>query len=430
MKKYIFISVFFFLMFFLSACSKPMPEGRFPFDQTPTNEGEVSVMSTRTKTVLPTPESTETYTLISTPFPEVEVDNDYFIYSVDYGDRTMFLYDLENVTQHEIFGDYLVGQFAISSRNQIAFTTMDVDKERIYLSVYPYEIEQTRLIFESSNDCFALGWSPTGQYLSYYCRENGQQKLYIWNGYISFPIYESVANIHEFGWGNNNRLAFVDTERNEGRSYGEVYIWNEIRILNVSQNPDRDNKSVSWSKDGKLAFLSEGEDDIDILIWDGQSMENGMPDRNTYRIISSAELDYYSHPIWKSNNELSFSENMPDNPDSDYRTVKTYLWDSGEIASTSEKIRTNCSRSTDDYLSCVDYSSMTVYVMDNNGDVVFEAKGHSQPAWWSNGNLLYCEYKDDLHILNMWDREQIIELNRGYGIEVEWINGQVLCNWG
>jgi WD40 repeat protein len=321
MKKNIFISVFFSFMFFLSACSKPVPEGGVVFEQTMTKE-VATLAPAQTKTVSPTLSPTETPTATTPPFISLSEGEDYFVYSTikNPPELEYYLFLPELGQKYKIFSDRKIYSYSLNTNNQLAFVTDCEDGHAIYLDKFPFTGNNLQKIVGDTNTFYdLLSWSDDGKYLALVQLQHQLFQIMIWDGENLIPVYTFQNQINDAIWSKDNRLAFVVHQFDcENCDHGEVYVWDGDRTLNVSNNAESEDGFPAWSNDGQLAYQSESENEYSIFVWDGKSLINDLPNRYKIETGDSIHLWYTSIPSWTDKNQLLFESTSLENQDSDH----------------------------------------------------------------------------------------------------------------
>ncbi len=246
-------------------------------------------------------------------------DHDMLIYVVkNYGEsaNAQVLYDPDADVRTPITGiklDAFWTRFSFSSDRQLAYMVGDRGDADIYMwDSEVADAASVNITASPGTDDVPLGWSPDGRYLAFTSAQAGQSAaLYLWDGATVTNITsDSGATISgvDVAWGADNQLAFTAWFTGSAGAYsGEVYLWNGEQVLNVSQNPTAEDRAPAWSADGRLAFLSARNGEDDIFVWDGVSMKNGLPDRDTFVNVAPERTGYYSYPTWTNDGRLAFT---------------------------------------------------------------------------------------------------------------------------
>jgi Tol biopolymer transport system component len=407
-----------------------MPTNTVP----PTPLPSQTALPSSTATLEPTSIPALTPSQTATPSQHLvsEAAGDYLIYMIG---RRLTFYDPAENLHVPIVPDWEVSAYSISSNNVLAFSSEHDGDLDIYLLDYPFtENEPRNITNELDTDDRVELWSPDGQLLVFESKISfSQKKLSIWDGKAISNIYEYQGHLHEYDWSIDGRLVFTESYSFTGDDKpAEIFLWDGDTVTNVSQNPSGEDRSPVWSKDGQLVFNSCQETSCNILVWDGISILNGLPDKSTYQNIAHDLTGYYSRPVWTSSGTLSFSSGAD----------KIYEWDGKtvtEISNNPNFANVGQSWSKDGYWAFTTHyysNEHNLYIRDVQNQTILETKGLFTPEWSNEGYLMYCIYdrSDDgsTWTLSIWDRESIhsvIEIDEY--IWASWPNGNfVYCSNG
>ncbi len=263
-------------------------------------------------------------------------------------------------------------------------------------------------------------------------RQDGST-LSIWNGQSSSQIAQSPAGIGEITWSTDDRLAFTIfysySSPHDG-DYSEVFIWDGNTTVSLSQNPTGGDRYPAWNENGQIAFLSERNEEHDIYVWDGVSINNDLPDVNTFSKIAPYLIGYISHPVWTNTGSLTF-ESSGEAPGSG---VQIYKWDGNSAVNISQNpdLHNGGQRwRSDGYWVFVTYfsSEQLIYIRDKENQTVLTTEGQYVPAWSTSGYLMFCVKAPSGWTLSMWDGKGVINIAQGNTIAASWSNGEsVFCS--
>lgn len=354
-------------------------------------------------------------------------ENDYFVYLVDW---RLFFFEMENERKLQIIPDGFVSEFSLSSDNRLAISVSNNGKSKISILDYPFtDPTPIDIPLDPLSENTQLSWSPDGKYLVFDSVNKTTKKLLVWDGEnVVSLIYYFDASVGEFAWSPDNDLAFTDFT-SSGDS--EVYIWDGLKVSSVSQNKSGIDRFPVWSQDGRLAFLSERDDEYDIFIWDGVSKESGVPDVKTFTNIAPDLTDYYSEPVWIDSNSLVFGGSDVWN-----MHIQIYEWDGQTAANISQNPFSHNGGQTWDkngHWAFVTFfsSSQDLFIRDKFNRTILKTKGQYTPAWGQSGRLLFCVPGDSHWTLSMWDGKNTVDITHGGFIEAKWNNGAgVFCSNG
>jgi Tol biopolymer transport system component len=282
-------------------------------------------------------------------------------------------------------------------------------------------------------------WSPDGRYVAFttYSNENADRQIYVWDGKSSVNILPQeivnttqVFNYH-LAWSPDGRLAFSIEYSDSAPS--DIYLWDGQQTVNVSQNPTYINREFAWSADGQLAFLSGTDSSDNLLLWDGVTLKDGQPDKESFVSIAPEMIGFFSPPTWTSQNQLVFSALAAEDSN-----PQIYVWD-GEAA-------TNISQNPDEdnrnalwsadgrwVFTNNDLRDQFVYVKDTDNQSLLMTRGtnYFMPVWSSGGVLAFCRLDEPDWVLAVWDGQDIHEVARGASIRGQWQSGvSILCSSG
>ncbi|MBI5294047.1 MAG: PD40 domain-containing protein [Chloroflexi bacterium] len=397
----------------------------------------VDIINTNTpRILLPTSTLYVSPTVAETPAQlySATENNDYLVYrpALQIGKPQLALYDLKNnkyiyTEVSPTNNDWYVNSFSLSKDNRLAYEKDD----NIYIWDYPFvENAQTEIIFDkpSTTEKGILSWSLDGHYLLLTGVQAGIKKLFLWDGKNFLEMYNHQREVYSYyaTWGNDGKLAFTEYFTPNGNA-SEVFVWDGKDVFSLSQNPS---KSPAWSKDGKLAFLSNQNGEYNIFVWDGVSKTNDMPDIETFSRPDST-ISPFPHLTWTNSGSIVFRGRGK----TDLHT-QIYEWD-GEttrnISQTPSIDNYGLAWGNDRYWSADGY--YTVYVHDNTNRIIFETKGTAS-RWTQGGLLIFCRHVGNVRndwTLSVWDGKNIVDVTHGIDIEAKWTNsnGQsITCTYG
>jgi hypothetical protein len=266
--------------------------------------------------------------------------------------------------------------------------------------------------------------------------DTDSDKIYVWNGKTVINITpDDKANIgptYDLDWSSDGRLAFSMGYRiTADKLSSEIYLWDGNSIINLSQNPSADEVAPTWSDDGRLAFQSRRDDDFDILVWDGVSLKEGLPDTETFINIAPELSAYYSFPRWTRDGRLVFiSQGSKDSH------AQIYAWDGETVTDISQNPTLHNGSpvwSEDGRWAWTTFfsSRQLLYVRDADNRTLLVTEGESTPAWSLEGQLMFCKRGTVGWILSVWDGQQIAEIAQGREIRAQWPGGAgVACSSG
>jgi Tol biopolymer transport system component len=367
------------------------------------------------------------------------LSNDYLVYIINksYDEpRHLVFYDPFINTHTPLLVDWEIDHISLSGKNRLAFTSSREGKSNIYILDYPFTNNTPiNITSETSAEYNLFSWSPDGHYLAFESVRGDEKTLYIWDGRNTVEIHRYREAIGEITWSLDGRLAFTEfytfTFPYSGDAT-EIFIWDGNSTTSVSQNPTGGDRQPAWSKDGKLAFLSERDGKYEIFTWDGVSKNKSVPIIDLHK--NTAQVSYYSSPTWTNSGSLTFC--ATESAD-EHHFVQIFEWNGRATTNISQNPNMHSCGQTwrsDGYWSFVTFFSgeQLVYVRNNTNQTILKTKGQYAPTWGPNGLLTFCtpDISNDW-ILSMWDGDSVLEITRGYFILAMWNNGEyVFCSHG
>lgn len=395
----------------------------------------VNIIKTNTPTILPTSTLYVSPTVAATPTQlyKATEKNDYLVYLAvpQIGNKQeAALYTPENNKYTQVLTTTRSSSsFSLSKDNRLAFEKGG----NIYIWDYPFaENTQTEIVFNKppTTEKAILSWSLDGRYLLLAGVQAGNKKLFLWDGKDFLEIYNPQREVSSYHatWSNNGMLAFteyfVDNTSWEVR-FGGFFVWDGKNVVNFSKQPLT---LPAWSKDGQLAFLSYQNQKYSILIWDGESINNGVPDIKTLT-APDLELSVNSYPTWTNSGSIVFTGRGKTDSHS-----QIYEWDGRTIRNISQTPSIEFYFPVwrnDGYWSATVDSGYTIIVRDNANQTVLETRGYNS-KWTQSGLLVFCNYKNN-HTLSVWNGKNIVDVAHDDYVFAKWTNSNgesILCTYG
>lgn len=436
--------VLFLCLGLLLASCQPNPTLQptsMPMSSNPTNTPPPTFTPIPTRTPTPTFTLTPpTFTSTPSPSPEPTLStdtnekNDYLVYVVNEikpsisSKPQLMLYDPATNETHVLFTNWVNNSFSLSKDNRLAVEKDD----NIYVWDYPFEENTlTKIIFHGSPTTkkAVLSWSLDGRYLLLTGVQEGGNKLFVWDGKNIFDIYNYQGVIFSYGttWSDNDELAFTERFTDYISDWGDIYVWDRKNIVKVSQNPSA---FPAWSNDGQLAFLSYQNRAYTISVWDGKSTNNGAPDIKTLA-VPDIEVTVNSYPAWTNAGSIVFTGRSK----TGNHQEEVYEWDGQTTRNISQTPSIDLFALTwrnDGYWSAVTDLGRIVIVRDNINRTVLETKG-SYSKWTQSGLLVFCNYKDNHHMLSIWNSKGVVDVAHGDYVYSMWTNSNgkfITCTYG
>jgi Tol biopolymer transport system component len=342
------------------------------------------------------------------------------------------LYDPRNNRTTTLLSDIDFLDFEFSADGRIAFSSDREGNADIYiLDINSPDSPPVNISQNALTGNYPLAWSANGHYLAFRSTQNDSPQntlIYVWNGEksINIPLGNN-AEFYDAIWSRDGRLAITVRYAPSTRLGSEIFMWDGNSITNVSQNPIGDDAAPAWSADGRLAFISEQNGVYGIWVWDGLTVKNGVPDVTASTNIAP-NLIPIAAPIWTSRVLLAFEALNRDSSE-----IRVYQWDGETVTTISpnpDSYNGSSRWSPDGKWAYVSFASRPVMlvVRDSESRVLFTTPSRSDPAWSSDGNLIFC---DENMVLTMWDGQDIIEIAQGNEIFAQWQSGSdVACLYG
>jgi WD40 repeat protein len=370
--------------------------------------------------------------------PEPSVDRlVYTVFNYDDGTTSLMLYEPDKGKSTPILVDVDFRDFSFSVDGRLAFSSGKEGNGEIY--VIDIQTENSQPISLTQNPAtygHPLAWSPDGHYLAFESfQSGGVREICVWDGEQTIVVtpedMPGTANSYRAYWSNDGRLVFeVFYGYSSDDIPSEIYLWDGHKTVSLSQNPTGEDRYPAWSADGQVAFLSDWNGDYDVFVWDGVSVKNGIPNRDTFTNVAPDLTAYYSRPAWTNTGLLSFGATPPQEHYS-----QIFVWDGQTATNISDNpgLHNGSQRWHDngDWAFATFFSSQQLmYVRDKENQPLLTVEGYSS-VWNSDGYLIFCHYGQMGWILSLWDRQRVIEIVRGYEIRAQWQSGsRMICSSG
>ena len=237
-----------------------------------------------------------------------------------------------------------------------------------------------------------------------------------------------IPQSFDIAWSSDGRLAFTvwfGSSSHDPRS--EIYIWDGETTFNLSQNVDAEDREPVWNTDGEVVFGSTLDNTYILLLWDGVSYADGLPDVSSFTKIAPHLHVHSPFSVWVNDDQLAFEVFGPEESD-----IQIYIWDRqtwSNISRNPDAYNVTAQWSRDGYWAFV--ADQQLYVRDARNSTVFVTRG-SSPAWSAGGNLAFCsrDGRSDWK-LSRWDRASVSTLMQGDEIFAQWRSGQTaVCSNG
>lgn len=371
-------------------------------------------------------------------------DEDVLAYSIfRYGEgTTLNLYDTSSHENTILYQSDDRLHFVFGSNGRIAFSTgwtWENNGELFTLDTTESESPLFNLSQELEIEGYPLGWSDDGNYLAFASEidEGQQQAIYIWDGtaVIDVTPQNTLGNPQSFdvAWSSDGRLAFtVWFGYSNGDPHPEIYLWDGKATLNLSQNADAEDREPVWNGKGEIVFGSIKDNEYILLLWDGMSYDDGLPDVTSF-VRVAPQLEIYSpYSTWVNDDLLTFSASARQGSH-----VQVYTWNrqiSLNVSQNPDAHNGGSRSSYDGYLAFVTFFSelQRLVVLNERNEPVLETHGQYAPAWSSGGTLVFCRRNDrsGWNLLR-WDRASVSTLVQGDEIFAQWRSGQAtVCSDG
>lgn len=303
----------------------------------------------------------------------------------------------------------------------LVFQSHDGDNRILYVWDTDKQMKITLYGLSNMQEPYSFAWSPDGQYLAFgLYQQDLTRLLYVWDG-------ESVINItpadiittpthYGFAWSFDGRLAMQVTIFNDNLSMSEIYIWDDDTIMSLTQDWQQVYQLGPWNTQGELVYaICSVEYECDILIWDGVSFRDGLPDKSTFTKIPQPIRVAFNW-LWDIENRLMFTDA------NEFGREEIYRWDRENVVNMSQNPDNHNGGpylSHDGRWAFVTFfsSEQLIYVRDSENNTLLVSSGQYTPAWSSDGYLMFCKPN---WVVNLWDGQQIIEVTKGGDIWAQW----------
>jgi Tol biopolymer transport system component len=347
--------------------------------------------------------------------------------------QPLTLYDPRAKTHTPLFDGIAVGAFSFSATGMLAFAAQPEGDSEVYIwDVHAPDNPPINISRNSERQDYPLSWSPDGRYLAFEADDGQRDFVFVWDS--KSPDLSSVEiletdTVHGFdaAWSPRGQLAISVAYIYD--DHDEIYLWDQNTTMNLSQSPDRDERRPMWSVDGRLAFLSRLDaDHYDILVWDGTTFKNGLPDKETFLNVASGLPLQWSNPTWTTDGLLAFEGYGDGNA-----MTQIYLWNgeaSLDISRIPDQHNGLAEWAADGRWAFVNFFSAEqfLYVRDADNNTLLKVQAQYRPAWSLNGLLMYCVWG---WTLSVWDGQHIDEIVQANDIQAQWQGGDhVTCSFG
>lgn len=358
-------------------------------------------------------------------------------------DGSLMLYDPDYRLSTGIINSN-IGGFEFSIDGHIAYSQVyQNDVEIFVLDIHALNRAPINVTNNPTMTDSPRAWSRDGRYLAYvsYQDRNDDQQLYIWDQETGISLNITPENMgatarnYQLAWSYDGRLAmtiFYTASNLDAESPSEIYIWDGNTTFNLSQSLIDHDYAPAWHTDGQLAFSSRRDDETpSILIWDGTSFKNNLPDADTFtRIVPELTLYYFAR--WTTDGLISISGES-----SNDTHQQIYLLDGGTTTNVSQNPTLHNGGQTwssnGNWAFVTFFSSQqSIYVRDADNNTLLSTDGQSIPAWNASGDLVFCHRDSSGWGLSVWDGNDVHIIKRGWEIYAQWQGGtsSVVCSSG
>ncbi len=330
------------------------------------------------------------------------------------------------------------GYIAFSQSNRLFLTNVVADGSTLMdLSVF------------FNADAVPLGWSEDGRYLAvqrynYTWKDdifNFEYLLYLWDNEereilnITPDDMIGFAEEYSIAWGPNNDLLFrVRFGHTELHPPAEIYLWNGDTTINLSQNPDGNDRYATWSNDGRVMYLSTRSDQHQLLVSDTPVTGNKHPNIGAFSDVGTDMGLNFKYPIyyvWNQSDDIIIYTAL------DGSIQQIFLWDGNTLINISQTPELHSGgggwHSSGNWAFSTFWSGeQLVFVRDSNNNTLLEIYGQFGPSWSSDGKLIFCQRgSPGTWALMMWDGTDVVAVFEQSVVEAYWSGGQPLyCSSG
>lgn len=319
-----------------------------------------------------------------------------------------------------------LAQLQLSANGLLAFSGISDQHRGVYVMDIRRPLTPPLKITEQVS--YPLAWSRDGRYLAFMTKTNNTNTaIHLWDGETVIDITPSDSSdstgyygVTTSGWSHDGRLAFTffwGTERS-------IYIWDGHKTFDLREGVYSDNYAPTWDHTGRLAFTSvENGNEFRILVWDGVSPKNGLPDDSTFVEVAPEITDIHSKPVWSPDGHLSFRSTRRL-----LTSLQIYVWDGQTTINLTQNPGSHHGEpvwSADGRWALGEYSSasISITVRDMNNRTLFKTAG-SSASWSVNGQLLICKHGASGMSLLMWDGRELFEITTSGSITAQWPGGE------
>ncbi len=254
-----------------------------------------------------------------------------------------------------------------------------------------------------------FSWIPDGRYLAFVGRDHvGNSRLYVWDGESTRSLHSLEFDIDSGSvfWSVDNQLAFslrLQGLREEQPWPNDIYLWDGHQTINLSQTPDREERVISWSRGGHLAYTSRvthSDSPVVVMVWDGINFIQISPDFvNLYWIG------------WNNDNEMTLSgvRQLSDTQ------MQMYRWDGEQVINITPnpgekyiyQIWSPDGRWAVGLIHDRAIWADELEMRDANNHLLLKMPSPRYPIWTEGGSLLFCQIQPQGWVLQQWDGKNV-----------------------
>jgi WD40 repeat protein len=137
-----------------------------------------------------------------------------------------------------------------------------------------------------------LAWSPDGQ-LAFRALVDGRNDIYVWDGVTTINVSQTPDQRETLpAWSSDSKLSFVSYQGDDWR----IYVRDGVTQATFEQDYSGEAFYPTWSHDERLAFQTVSDTAADIFVWD-ERITN----------ISQTPLILENIPIWSADGRLAYN---------------------------------------------------------------------------------------------------------------------------